>query len=119
MTSIEMFYGWISPQGVFHQVNYGDHTKFAHEEIVDPLEKQQKMLIRGGDVRDYAVEELGWILFDSPTWEAPVAQFNMGKITKDQIEAVLELYHDMMRECPDYRVEAERCLDRFLDSVDY
>ena len=94
-------YGWLEPNGTFHGVEWGEHTKWADkwlrknlpEEEYEKTEKRFR-LGTGGD----ALVERGWILLHNPSCGiAYPTEKEGGHRTKEQKEFLYDYY--MERQC--------------------
>lgn len=90
-------YGWLEPNGTFHEVEWGQHQKWATEYVKKFLQKEyegMQMNTRTGFIGegDYLVDR-GWVLLHSPSQgiakptKNPVKQY-----TKAQQEFLFDYY---------------------------
>ena len=117
------YYGFIEPDGTIHFVDWGHHEEWSYEcaslRFKEEFTKWQNTsdFHRNGRSADFLVLSKGWVLFDSPGYGLFSPTYLIPKITKKQIEAVLELYMDLRFEYPQEEIEEK--VNKFLDQVDY
>ena len=58
-------YGWLEPNGTFHEVDWGEHQKWAYEYLEEhaPQYSEKILLYEAGDI---LTEQFGWVLLHSP-----------------------------------------------------
>lgn len=101
-------YGWLEPDGTWHEVEWGKHGEWAHDWLEKHMPKSQfpdiytYMLPDGavkgiidGDVLTYS---LGWVLMDNPAQgEACMRKSPDKKLTKKQKEFLYDYYMERDR----------------------
>lgn len=103
-------YGWLEPNGKFHEVKWGDHQKWAYEYLESKVktEKEYSKLPRLYEAGDSLIKE-GWILLHNPSQGIAIATKDSGKdYTKAQKEFLFDYYierncekeaNDIWKEC--------------------
>ena len=97
------FYGWIDPTGMFHQVDFGEHTGFAmdltenDEEFWNWVVDKKKL---PSDAKDYMVEVRGWVLIENMCGGVPILTYNLSMVTRKQIEEIMDIFNTFIREIP-------------------
>lgn len=91
-------YGWLEPNGTFHEVEWGEHTKWADDYIRNyPSEEWMK----GGfyNAGDYLVQK-GWVLLHNPAQGIAIPTKDPSRrYTKAQRDFLYGYYAD--RDCTD------------------
>lgn len=105
-------YGWLAPDGTFHEVEWGNHQEWANNYLEEHLseEEQKAALIEinvsgmtksGTDIMgaaDYLVRR-GWVLLHSPSQGIAVSTRNpMKRYTKAQKEFLYDYYMERGKE---------------------
>ena len=105
-------YGWLAPDGTFHEVEWGNHQEWANNYLKEHLseEEQKAALIEinlsamtksGVDIigaADYLVRR-GWVLLHNPSWGIAVPTKNpMKRFTKPQKEFLYDYYMERGKE---------------------
>lgn len=86
-------YGYISPDGEFHQVDYADHEKFAQDYINSNSRERYKLFGLGYSLgKDYLVYGLGWLLLHNPRQGKPILTTSSRPMTKAQRESLFDYY---------------------------
>ncbi|MBQ8111342.1 MAG: hypothetical protein IJ124_14395 [Clostridia bacterium] len=85
-------YGFISPDGEFHNVEWGEHGEWAETYI-----KESGLLVDAENSRycyptDYLVHEKGWLLMHSPSRGKPKLTAGDKPMTKAQRETLYDYY---------------------------
>ena len=123
---MDNFYGWIDKSGFFTQSNYGCHLECAQniieshnwdDEYIDWINENQKS--RNGFGSDFLVYKKGWVLMENPSYGIPIPTFDIRSVNRSQVETVLELYNKLIKENPEYDMDAEREIDQFKFAVNY
>ncbi len=94
-------YGWLEPNGTFHGVEWGEHTKWADDWLCENLTEdeyekveEEYYLSSGGD----ALVDRGWVLLHNPSHGiAFPTRKETGRYTKAQKEFLYDYY--MERNC--------------------
>ena len=94
-------YGFISPDGKYHPVEWGEHTEYAYKYIdnnnlSDDFYKWWKDVY--GSSTDYLVYNCGWLLIHSPAYGIPYLTLSNKNITKAQRETLFDYYIQTGRE---------------------
>lgn len=119
-------YGFINPSGDMFYSNWGTHEEWARNYCLRSAEAEAEFdawceankEIRGtGHAGDFLVYEKGWVLFHNPAYGLPKPTFTLEKITKRQIETILDLYMDIRFDYSEYEITEAR--NNFLDAVSY
>ena len=92
----EDLYGWLEPNGVFHEVKWGDHQKFAFDTIRkrnwfnDFGESYEHAQLCSGD---FLTDVKGWVLLHNPSRGVAFVTRGENKgITKAQAEFLYDYY---------------------------
>lgn len=85
-------YGFISPDGEFHRVDWGEHGEWAQEYI-----EESGLLVDAENSRysystDYLIHEKGWLLMHNPSRGKPKLTAGDKPMTKAQREALYDYY---------------------------
>ena len=102
-------YGWLEPNGTFHGVEWGEHSKWADDWLRDNLTEEEYeetdckyRLYNSGD----ALVDRGWILLHNPSQESAIQKRTrsgkkvndmIGKITVQEAAAVLHVSQQFVR----------------------
>lgn len=100
-------YGWLSPDGAFHEVEWGNHQEWAQnyieehfQEVADDPEVDMQVKCNVGLIGagDWLVER-GWVLLHSPSQCIAVPTRNpMKRYTKTQKEFLYDYYMERGKE---------------------
>lgn len=101
-------YGWLEPNGTYHEVEWGDHATWAHEycEKHYPYEEYANMYNKAdanGQTHyyvngDFLVYVLGWVLLDAPSLGLATPRYDIRKgLTKAQKEFLYDYYIERNR----------------------
>ena len=94
-------YGWLEPDGTYHEVDWGEHSKWAaeyctehypHKKYADMYWKDEYKTIPcyGGDLLVY---KLHWVLLDSPSQGLAIPKYDIVTgLTKAQKEFLYDYY---------------------------
>lgn len=83
-------YGWLEPDGTFHEVDWGEHQKWASEYL--KKENKEKYKIMYGDEGDVLIER-GWVLLHNPAQGiARPTKSDTKDFTKKQREFLYDYY---------------------------
>lgn len=91
-------YGFISPNGRYHSVEWGEHTEFAYRYIDNNgLESEfykwwKETTDCSGSPTDYLVYGCGWLLLHSPGYGLPYLTSSKKEMTKEQRETLFDYY---------------------------
>lgn len=101
-------YGWLEPDGTFHDVPWGNHASFAREYCQEhfPLEHEywhddSDKIIRLRNPDEILIDKLGWVLIHSPGQGKPFHESSETKnLTKAQVNFLYDFYmcRNMSRE---------------------
>lgn len=97
MSNTIMPYGFISTDGTFYSVEWGEHTEFAFKYIDDNAlghdfyEWWKRMDMKPSSC-DYLVYQLGWLLIHSPHVGLPFVTCSSKPMTKAQKETLFDYY---------------------------
>lgn len=105
MNSFDEPYGFITPDGVFHPVGWGEHTEYAYR-YIDNNGLQDDFYkwwcYETTDVcespTDYLVYKHGWLLLHSPGYGLPFLTRSNKEMTKAQRETLFDYYISHGRE---------------------
>lgn len=100
-------YGWLEPDGTFHEVPWAEHHVFAREycednfPALDLSDKDNIWFDRSDperprllDANDIMIDKLGWILIHNPGQGLPHHQASdVRHMTKEQKEFLYDFYH--------------------------
>lgn len=85
-------YGYISPNGEFHPVDYAEHERFAQDYINSSRERDKILELGYLLGKDYLVYGMGWILLHNPAMGKPIITYGDRPMTKAQREALFDYY---------------------------
>lgn len=87
-------YGWLEPNGTFHEVEWGWHQKWADEYVEQNFPDQYEDILEAGDW----LTERGWVLLHNPSQGTA---FATGSLVRDMTKAQKEFLYDyyMERNC--------------------
>ena len=89
-------YGWLEPNGVFHEVEWGEHQYWADKYVEENFPEQYEEIINPGD---WLVDR-GWVLLHNPSQGVAFATKNpVREYTKVQKEFLYDYYIE--RDCKD------------------
>lgn len=100
-------YGWLEPDGTFHEIEWGEHQKWAKAYCNEhyPFDKYSEMYLtkpnkNGHQMHyfngDFLVYRLHWVLLDSP-WQGIAKPQHSGTLTKAQKEFLYDYYRERGR----------------------
>lgn len=89
-------YGWLEPNGVFHEVEWGEHQYWADKYVEENFPEQYEEIINPGD---WLVDR-GWVLLHNPSQGIAFPTKNpVREYTKVQKEFLYDYYIE--RDCKD------------------
>lgn len=91
-------YGWLEPDGTFHEVEWGEHQSWAYKYVEQNFPDQYEKILEAGD---WLVDR-GWILLHNPSQGIA---FATGRLVRDMTKAQKEFLYSYYME-RDYRKEA-------------
>lgn len=107
-------YGWLEPDGTFHEVPWGNHTAFARDYCQEhfPLDHEfwhddSDKIIRLRNPDEILIDKLGWVLIHSPGQGKP---FHESSETKDLTKAQVNFLYDFYM-CRNMSREANELFD--------
>lgn len=84
-------YGWLEPNGTFHEVKWGDHNDFAWKYLREHNLPYERDLSKAGD----ALTDRGWVLLHNPGMDlAYVTRDETTPLTKAQRDYLYAYYID-------------------------
>lgn len=84
-------YGWLEPNGTFHEVEWGEHQKWADEYVEQNFPDQYEDILEAGDW----LTERGWVLLHNPSQGTA---FATGSLVRDMTKAQREFLYDYYTE---------------------
>ena len=89
-------YGWLEPNGDFHQVEWGEHQYWAGKYVEENFPEQYEEILNPGD---WLVDR-GWVLLNNPSQGVA---FATGSLVRDMTKAQKEFLYDyyIERDCKD------------------
>ena len=89
-------YGWLEPNGVFHEVEWGEHQYWAGKYVEENFPEQYEEILKPGD---WLVDR-GWVLLHNPSQGVA---FATGSMVRDMTKAQKEFLYDyyIERDCKD------------------
>lgn len=87
-------YGFISPNGEFHEVDWCDHEEFAinHVHSNKILEEEFNEYDESDSAKDFLIMKFGWLLLHNPRQGKPILTRGDKKMTKAQRETLFDYY---------------------------
>ena len=89
-------YGWLEPNGRFHEVDWGEHQDWANEYVEENYPDQSENIIDAGGW----LTDRGWVLLHNPSQGVAIAT---GSLVRDMTKAQKEFLYDYYteRDCKD------------------
>lgn len=84
-------YGWLEPNGTFHEVEWGEHQDWANRYVEEHFPDQCEDIVESGDW----LTDRGWVLIHNPSQGIA---FATGSLVRDMTKAQKEFLYDYYTE---------------------